>query len=228
MDREELILGCDCMSLDHVSLMIYFPPKTEEEKNDEDNVIYFTVKTRNYLNQIIPPLSIDPRNWSYDFKNYCRFHIFNRIPIAIRYIFNPSYTKKFGVLDCFDFQNKDLSKMREFLSQLTNEESEEIKFDKKSLSNYAGNIISNYLFYLDNERWGIRFIVWQLDKDMPFWLGWEIQFLPRKILGRIKYALKYIFGRVSNEQEFEINEETAKKIKGLITVVERLNKDEGN
>jgi len=211
MDKEELILGCECMSLDHIAQMIYFPPKTEKEKNNkEENVIYFTVKTRNYMDRIIFYPSLNPRYWCYNFKEYCRFHILNRIPIAIHYLFNPSYTKEYGVLDCFDFQNKDLPIIKEFLSQLTSEETDCKKVE------------------LDNNRWRIKFTTGRLYENMPYWLNWEIQFLPLKILGRIRYALKYIFERQDGEQGFEIDKETAKKIKNLITAVENLNEENRN
>ena len=145
----EKYFGCECLSLDHIARMSYFPPEEGEEGEEvieEDNVIYLTVKTRNYLNRILPPFSINPCNWPYDFGNYFRFHILRRIPIALCYIFNSSYIKDFGVLDCFDFQNKDLTKMKKFLSHLTDEEAENIILDKKDLVDCVEETIDKYIF----------------------------------------------------------------------------------
>lgn len=215
----EQYFGCECSCLNHISRMGYFPPEEGERVDEEYDVIYFTVKTDYLYQNVMPP--IDPRDLDY----YFRFHILRRIPIAVRYLFNPSYNRKHGVLDCFDFQGKDLLKMKEFLSHLTDEETEEIILDKEDLIGYVEKVIDKYVFYLNNERWRLAFTIWRIDKDIDWWLGWEIQFIPRKIFSRIKYALKYIFGKVSDEQEFEINEEIAKKIKGIITVVEKLNNE---
>lgn len=224
-DALEQFFGCDCGCLNHISRMGYFPPEKDEKIDEEDNVIYFSVKTEYLYKRILPPFSFDPRNWLFDFEYYFRFHILRRIPIAARYLFNPLYTREHGILDCFDFQNKDLSLMRKFLSHLTDEESETIKKNEiiDDLDSYSKKIIDKYLFCLSNDRWRLKFTIWRIDENFPYWLGWEPQFIPRKIFGRIRYALKYIFGRVDDEQYFEIDKETAKKIKGLITVVEKLN-----
>ena len=64
--------------------------------------------------------------------------------------------------------------------------------------------------------------------DFPYELGHDLQFLPEKgFFSRIKYGLKYIFGRYDDEQHFEIDISTADKLKGMITVVKLENlKDE--
>jgi len=216
----EKYLGCECTCLNHIAVMSYFPPNDGEKVDEEDNVIYFRVRAENNLDRIMPPFSINPCDWPYDFGDYFRFHILKRIPIAICYFFNPSYTKKHGILDCFDFKDKDLPEMKEFLSHLIDKGNKEITLD-----NHIEKIIDQHIFYLYNERWRLGFTIWRIDTDLPWELGWEIQFIPRKIFGRIKYALKYIFGKICIEQEFEINEEIAKKMKNLITVVERINNE---
>jgi hypothetical protein len=188
--------------------MSYFAPEKGEEVDEEDNVIYIVVGTKNLYSRIILGLNLNPCNWIYNLKDYFRWHILRRIPIAIGSIFNRSYTCEKGMLNCFDFKNKDLPKMKIFLSRLTMEEEVVSKI--------------NYLI-LDNERWVMRLYITHFDKDFPCELGWDIQFLPRNIFGRIRYALKYIFGRHNDEQEFEINKKDAATLKGLIAVTRKIN-----
>ncbi len=209
MTRIEAYFGCECLDLNHIARMSYWPPIKREQ--EEDDVIFLSVKTETYICRILPPIGINPLEWHYDLDGYFRFHILNRVPIALRYLFNSSYMRKYGVLESFDFQNKDLPTMRKFLSHLTNEETNEIDKDT--------------ILCWDNDLWRIRFFIKQIDKDLPYELNWEIQFLPRKIFGRIRYALKYIFKRYNDEQCFEITKKRAMQIEGLITIVENLNKE---
>ncbi len=210
----EIYFGCECSDLNHIARFSYFPPEKGEKIDEEDNVIYFTVKTENYLNRIIPPFSWNPFDWPYDTSQYVRFHILRRLPIALCFIFNPHYVKKYGILDCFDFQNKDLPAMKTFLSYLTNEEG----VDKK--------VIPHDGIWLNNGKWRLRLYVQRIFENFPYSLGWEIQFIPRNIIGRIKLALKYFFGFHCDEQEFNIDEENAKRIKSLINAVGSLNKND--
>ena len=208
--------GCDCFCLNHISHFSYFPPKINED--EEDNIIYLTVKSDYLYRNIMPP--IDPRDLEY----YFRFHILRRIPIALCHIFNKYYYRKHGVMDCFDFREEDLLEIKEFLSNLTDEESVDVgELDKEDMVNYIAKIIDKYVFNLENDHLRLGFSIWRLDKDLPWYLGWDIQFRQKKIFKRFLQASKYIFGKVSDEQCFEINEESAKKIKGLITVVGKLN-----
>ena len=203
MIAAEQYFGCECYCLNHISHMGFY--------DDECNIIYFSVKTENLFDRILPPFTLDIRDWPYNFKEYFRYHILKRIGIASSYLFASLYVRKDGVLDCFDFQNKDLSKMKELLSSLSNQET----------------LVSRiHWLTISNDRWEIIFFIDRIDKDFPYRLGWEIQFLNRKIFGRIRYALKYIFGRHDDEQHFEINKSDAERLKGLITVVESINKDE--
>lgn len=208
MDVIEQYFGCDVGCLNHIARMIYFPHEKDKKIEEEDNIIYFSAKTENHLNRIFPPFSIDLREWPHDFSNYFEFHILKRLPIASCYVLQKYYMKKDVIGDCFDFQNKDLPAMKNILSNLSTLE---------TLADKGSSLT------LDNERWFIRFSISQLDENMPYWLGWEIQFRPRNIWGRIGYALKYIFGNYSNEQDFEINKSDAEHLNGLISVVERLN-----
>jgi hypothetical protein len=205
---EEKYFGCECMDLNHISRFGYFPPEKGEKVDEDDNVIYFTVKTEYLFGRILPPFSLNPLDWKFDLGNYFHFHILKRIPVALGYIFNPHYYRKYGISDCFDFQEKDLPIIKEFLSKLSEKETEEK---------------SDSILWIDNERWLIRFSIQRIDKDFPYQLGWDIQFISRNLFGRIKYALKYLFGRVAEEQEFEIKPKHAEQLKGLISLVGRLN-----
>jgi hypothetical protein len=195
--------GCDCFCLNHIASLGYFPPEEGEEIDDEDNEIYLTVKTDYLYKNIVPP--IDPRDLEY----YFRFHILKRVPIALGYVFNNFYTRKYGVMDCFDFREQDLPEIKEFLSNLSDVESE---------ANLGSNLT------IDNDKWLIRFVVEKFSEDMPHWLGWELQFKARNIWGRIGYALKYLFGKVEDEQYFNINQAEVEHLNGLISAIEKANK----
>ena len=56
-DWEEAFFGCECGCLDHISHFSYFKPTDDP---DQDNEIYFSVKTLNILNRIFPPFSFNP------------------------------------------------------------------------------------------------------------------------------------------------------------------------
>ena len=196
----EQYFGCECTCLNHIAHFGYYPPengeKIAEDEYEEDNFIFLTVKTGNYLRRISPPVFTNPRYWGWEFRSYIYHNFFKRVPIVFGYLFNKRYIKKDGILDCFEFQNKDLLLMKEFLSHLTDEE---IEFNKKDLSDYNYYVnklnayMGQYIIDLDNERWRLRLTVERIDESFPYSLGWEIQFLSRKIFGRIKYALKYLF-----------------------------------
>lgn len=218
----EQYFGCECSCLDHISHMSYFPP--EEDEGEEWNIIHFSVKTNYLYKNIIPNLSLNPSYWLDDLGYYFRFHILRRIPIALCSILTPSYNRKEGVLDCFDFKNSDLPEIKKFLSNLSSLETLE-KSTTIEIPNVDKIELPKISYILDNDRWLIKFYVWQLDEDIPYWLGWDIQFRPRKILGRIGYALKYIFGKVEDEQYFEINKSDAEHLNGLIKAVESLNNE---
>ena len=118
-----------------------------------------------------------------------------------------------GIFDCFEFQNKDLSKLDVFLSQITD------KIDTKA----DGDSIT----FLDNDKWLIYFTISRYnykDNYTPYVIEWEPQFIPSLLLRRIKYAFKYIFGRYNEEQEFYITKREATKLRGMIKWVEEENK----
>jgi len=196
--------GCDCYCLNHIALFGYYLPEKGEKIDEEYNDIYLTVKTEYLYRNILPP--INPMNLDY----YFRYHILRRVPVALKSIFKKNYDPKHGILDCFDFMNENLSEIKEFLSNLT---------DSKSISLKDSTVV------IDNGEWPIVFYINQHEDELPCWLGWKIRFRPRNLLGRIGYALKYLFGQINNEQNFEINKKNAEAIKGLIAVVEEANNE---
>lgn len=206
--EHELFLGCDCWCLNHIAHLTYFPITPEDKKAGEEDTIYFTVKTENYYNMIIPPLRYF-YCW-YDWRTFFRFHFFNRIGIAFRYIFNPIYTREWGVLDCFDFKNKDLPALDVFLSQIKSD----IIFSERKPS-----------YCIVNERWRIVFDIRQHDENFPWELGWSIQFKRRKLLRRIWFAFKYITGQHSDEQEFDLTKREISILRGMILWTTEKNKE---
>ncbi len=208
-DVEEYF-GCDCLCLDHAAQFMYFYPQKDEDR-DEDDVIFFTINANHIYDAIIPSFSFNVKYWIYDIGQYFHFHILRRIPIAFKHIKHPYYSRKWGISSTASFQNKNLLKMKEVLSNLT-EETTSVGYQ---------NIV-----YLKNEYWQLRFNVENVGKEYPCTLGWEIQFIPRCLSLRLKSAWNYIFGRHCDEQSFDINKENAAKIKGMIDVIRKINKDE--
>ena len=210
----ELYLGCECMDLDHVAHLGYFPPTEKEKEDGEIEVIYFRIKFKSYFDRFFPPIRYFYEK--YEWESFFYYNYIKKIGIGLKSIFDKEYVRIGGILSCFDFQNKDLSKLDIFLSQITE------KIDEKDIDDQS-------LTLLDNERWLVYF---SIDKEFhkenyPYVLGWDQQFVPfRNIFGRIKYALKYIFGKYSDEQEFDIKEREAAKLRGMIKWIENKNKEE--
>lgn len=200
--EKDLLLGCECRCMNHISRFDYHIPTTKEEEDDEYNVIYFTVTTENLFNSVVPPI-----RYCYDldeWMTYFRWHIFNRIGVAFNHIFNLHYAKKDGILNCFDFMNKDLPALHEFLTYLSKEET------KVSFTSPVN---------IHNERLAIRFSSLQIIEQTPWGLGWEPQFINKGFWRKIKDGFKYIFGMFSDEQSFEITKKQAATLKGLITSI---------
>ena len=218
----ELYLGCECMDLGHVALFINFPPKKDNDGKviiDEDDppCIYFTVTANNYFTQLLPDL--DPRclfeEWTW--STFAHYNWYNRLWIAGKHIFNPTYIKRYGILDAFDFQERDHSKLDMFLSLIS--------------SDIDTNIDDKSELWLDDERWRIRLMAdrWvceEHDIKEPWKVGWDVQFMKRGFWGRIRWGLKYIFGRHCPEKQFAILEKDAAKIRGMIKWAQEENKRE--
>ena len=57
-------------------------------------------------------------------------------------------------------------------------------------------------------------------EEVPYSINWDVQFLPRKIFGRLWHGFKYILGcNGSDELHIEINEEQAMQLKSMINFV---------
>lgn len=216
-EKEELILGCDCYCSSHIFRFLHFP-LIEGGKKDEDFVIYCSIPTKILYDQLIPPLNF----YLYDWKQYFRFHYFNRFYYAFQNIFfpelseKPEYWKR-GITDCFDFQNKDLDKLYNYLSLLS---------DKKEGRLYDGLVFSDFL--------GIFDIVFYIDRMipddtcLPFVLGFAVIFQKQNLWGRIKQSLKYLFGNIQNEFNIEITPDQADSLKEFITIVRKNNDEDKN
>jgi len=213
---KELYLGCECMDLDHVALFIHFPPKDEDkniiEDPDDPPAIYITVSARNYFEEILPPIRYFYDNWSWQY--FFSHNWYKRLWIAGRHISDPTYLREYGILDGFDFQDKDLSKLDVFMSLIS--------------SDIDANIDEKSELWL-NEDWRIRFqpirlIFEEHDFVGPWQVGWESHFVQRGFFGRILNAFKYIFGMHSSDKSFTIEEKDAAKIRGMIKWVQETNK----
>ena len=197
----EIYLGCECWCLNHVVHFMY-----DNCDCDDEDVIYITVPAKNLFNRVYPSLA----SLCWDWDSYIRFNFLNRISIALKYLVNKNYVKEYGIFDCADFQNKDLASLDNFLNNLDS---------KKTKNNLKSTI------YIDNEEWRLRFAIGRIVPEMPYQLGWDIQFTPRNFINRLKYSFKYIFGTQSEQQGFEINKEIASQLKGMIEVVNFANKE---
>ena len=214
-DIKELYIGCECMDLDHIAHLSFFPLTEEKKEDGEKDEIFFTLKFKSYFDRILPPIRDFYQKW--EWNNYFYHNWFNKVIIGLKSLASMDFISIKGIFDCFEFQNKDLSKLDVFLSQITN------KIDTKA----DGDSIT----FLDNDKWLIYFTISKLysredyDYDFaPYVIGWEPQFIPSLLLRRIKYAFKYIFGRYNEEQEFFITKREATKLRGMIKWVEEENK----
>ena len=220
---KELYLGCECMDLDHVALFIHFPPSDNGEKSviedDEDEpCIYLSVSTNNYHTDLFPDLLYF---WDkYAWQSFFAHNWYKRLWIAGKYLIDPITRQKWGVLDAFDFQDKDLEKLDAFMALIS--------------SDIDVSMSRNSELMLDDDKWLMRIqptrFEWEKhDIKEPWRVGWDIQFKQRGFWGRVKYAFKYIFGSYCQEKHFTIEEKDAAKIRGMIKWVRETNKkDETN
>jgi len=203
-DMRDVYLGCECMGLDHVTHLIYWPPKDE----DDDNELFFTVAAKNYRDKIFPYLSISP----YDFKEYLRYHFFNRFGVALAYLFNSHHVHKWGILSSSDFRQKDLPTLIEYLSWVAGDSEETVD--------------ENTTVWLRGHRFNLRMTIDRYDKDMPWELGWEIQFKQGKSLWRrLKNGWRYIWGLASDEVHTIVTEKEAKTMKAMAEWVKKKNEE---
>lgn len=219
---KELYLGCECMDLDHVALFIHFPPREDDgesviksaiENIDDAPCIYCAVTANNYFTKLFPEIRYCYEK--YTWQEFAYYNWYQRLWIAGKYIFNSICTKRYGILDAFDFQVKDHDKLDAFLALISSDIDTDID-DESEL-------------WLDDERWKIRFqadrwVSKEHDIKEPWKVGWDIHFLERGFLGRVRWACKYIFGRHCPEKSFSIYEKDAAKLRGMIKWVQEENK----
>ena len=207
MDREELILGCDCMCVDHVARFNYFPIKEGEDVDKENDVIFMNVNANNLYCDINPFYF-----WGFDFGHYFRFNFLKRFYYAFQHIIN---SKKLaanwleGVLNSFDFQNKDLDKLYDYFSLLAKNEEDVI---------HAGHRKEDFSRHFD-----ICFYAEREYKDLPFVLGYSVVFRRGNLWKRIKTAFSYIFGTHNKELGVSLNEHDAEVLKAYIACIKRKN-----
>jgi len=226
LTMQELYIGCDCLSLDHIIQFIHFPLSEEgkiENKEavsldpeDDENIIYFAAKVENYFYKIVPPILLhcfDKYNW----QSYFRYMWFHRLWIAMGNISSPKYRRRWGILDSFDFQQKDFEKIDAFIALISrdidtniNEKSEVVIKD----NNWS------LIFHIE------QFIWKEQNYKEPWKFGFECQFKKKKILGRIKDSFKYIFGIHDDQVHVSIDEKNAAKIRGMLKWVQDTNKKE--
>jgi hypothetical protein len=208
-NREELILGCDCMDIQHITRLNYFPQE-DGVVDDDDNVIYMTMPAYNFYTSISPFYC-----WGIDIPYFIRFNFLRRFYYAFLHIFNTqklSLEWREGVMDGFDFRDSDLGKLYDYLNFLAGgvEGSEQGAFCKESDGKYF-----QVCFYVD------RLI--PDEEDFPFVLGFSVMFKNGNLWDRVKTACSYIFGTHSNEIGLSLNKKDVKALRSFITLVKKTN-----
>ncbi|MCD6434831.1 MAG: hypothetical protein J7L15_00355 [Clostridiales bacterium] len=223
MSRKELILGCECMSVDHIARFDYFPLKKEDEDKDEDedDVIYMSVPARNYYNSFSLFYF-----WGVQWDSFCRFNFFKRFYFAFAHIFR---SKKFiskwkeGILDSFEFQNQDEDKLYNFLNLLAKDEEQEISCNiltDKEAPLTKSCCFENFdvCFYIDNLIYG--------DHSFPYMLQYSIVFhQTNNFWERLRTGIKYIFGTHAKEVSISLNKSNAGLLQSMISYVKIKNQE---
>lgn len=206
---KEEYFGCSCTGLDHVIQLLYSPPDPKHPDPEYDDKISLTGTFNQWRCRWLPErpswfLELFTKNY---WKNFWSGTVWTKIPIAFRYIFK-NKPNDGSVLDAMDIQEKDLNRLYFFLDQISEGHS------------VVDNIDQVHWLKSHNERWKLRFsyndFLSKKYKDNLPDFGIDIQFASRKILGRIKHGLKYIFNcNGCNEISFEIDPKDAIQIKGM-------------
>lgn len=215
---KELYLGCECMDLDHVALFIHFPPRDDGAKSvieDEDDApaIYMSITASNYFTRLLPEIRYLFEK--YTWQSFAQYNWYKRLWIAGKYIFNSTHLREYGILDAFDFQEKDHDNLDAFIALIS--------------SDIDDNIDEKSELWLDDDRWRMkiqptRIVFEEHDIVEPWKVGWEIHFIERGFFGRVRWAFKYIFGRHSVGKSFTIYEKDAAKMRGMIKWTQKENK----
>ncbi len=217
LSLKELYIGCGCGGLDHIAKFSHHPLTQKEKDEGEEDPVYLTVRTENYFTRIF--LSIRYIFDKYTWQDFFYYNWFKRVIIGFRHIKNPFYTILESPLlfSFFEFQKQDLPKIYEMMTK--------ISLDTSDIKPSFG-IDKEFYVDLSNDKLVMRI---EIDKDLNeegmITLAWRIYFIHGKTTRRIKDAFRYIFGRFSDEQCFEIFEPEAVNIKEMIKWVQKKNKE---
>jgi hypothetical protein len=209
---------CDCESLKHTFSMSSFPPFND----DDDKKVHVNTLIDDWCVKIIPyyPFSMrdvfdkedrvyTPFSITY-WKNYYRESVWQKLTIAVKYIFNNSDIDA-GIFGAPIIRNtRDLMRMDSVLSLITDSVS----------SCDMEDILSNDYRY--------QFKVEKIEKYMEWSLVIEPQFQNLPFSKRLWKGIKYVFGltdsRYGEEDFFEIHPEQASKIRGIIKIIQDHNR----
>lgn len=215
---KEEYFGCSCTGLDHVIQLLYSPPDPKYPDPEYDDKISLTGTFNQWRCRWLPErpswfLELFTKNY---WKNFWSGTIWSKIPIAFRYIFK-NKPNDGSVLDAMDIQEKDLNRLYFFLDQISKGHS------------IVNNTDETHWLKSHNERWKLRFsyrgTFEKSENSFPDF-GIDIQFESRKVFGRIRHGLKYIFNcNGCNEIGFEINPEDAIQIKGMAMYQQQMEKE---
>lgn len=217
-DFREEYFGCSCGGLNHVVKLMNFPPDPKYPDPEYDNTISITGTFQQWRDAWRPgihPYTSDIFTKKY-WKHFWHGTVWSKIPVALGYIFKDK-TFDYSVLDSMDFQERDFDRLYFFFDQISD------GYDT------IDNIDEIVWLESYDERWRLRIEIDNMfpeDKDCLPELGIDIQFKSRKVFGRIWHGLKYIFNcNGCDEIGFGINEKDAKKIKGMIIYLQKLEKE---
>jgi len=200
--------GCSCGSLSHVISVVYFPSIEENDRSDEDDVIYLSIASENFRKDIIPQFW-DKFFWEQLFDkdskvNFYYDSIWKRFQIAYNYLVRNKEPQG-GVLDCTLLPSSYKEDILEFLSVFD---------DNKNISNDAS------FCELENEEF--RLFIEPSEEavmccgDEFELLTFSFQFKKKKGFAKIWEGIKYIFKNYQDEFHFEITPEKAYHLKRII------------
>lgn len=210
---EELILGCECFCAKHIMRLDYFP-HIHEEISEEDDVIYVSLPVENNYSSILPPFNF----YSTDWKSFFRFNYLKRLYYAFLYVLNFKRQRDtWQGLTTFEMRLSKVDEFHKFLSLLSSEEIEVDTGFEMELNNDYGD-------------YGLFFSLERLipgDMDFDYYFFTDVILRPHTtFLKRVRTALKYIFGNISDEVNLSISKKEASLLKGAISCLKKVNKDE--
>jgi hypothetical protein len=208
LDRQELILTCECTSFDHMAMFGYHPLE-EGEVADEDNVIFMSMPYNN-LYRCFSPVYM----WGFNFEYFFKWNFLKRFYYAFSHIFSPKklkYKWRDGVLDSFPFQEKDHNRLFDYLSLLSKDTEDTLHYGLRKRE-HSNNF--DVCFYVDRET-----------EFSPYVLQYSVVFSDGKILKRIKDAMCYVFGHHYEQIDIELTRHNAEVLKAYILFAKIKNKE---